>query len=90
MSVLIELLAGALGGAVGGTAMTFIRPSRAPRPPRPRRPICTCDHGFGMHDATGRCQDFDHVFANYKDGSYSKPIKCPCVHYDGPPPAFIS
>lgn len=71
-----------IGGILIGRRM---RPER----PEPIRPICSCDHGYGTHDADGGgCHAETLVqFTAYKANQRLAP--CPCKRYDGPDPAIF-
>jgi hypothetical protein len=43
-------------------------------------PICSCAHGYGNHDAKGRC----HAQIKRSANRYTQWVDCPCVRYDGP------
>lgn len=56
------------------------------KPPEPLRPICSCEHGYGQHDAEEGCQ------ADVRQelpGLNWQWVDCPCWHYDGPDPALF-
>lgn len=75
----------AIGAAIGwfGRRKLSARPGPAP-------PICTCKHGFGMHDGEG-CQAADRQdvrrYDQHRGSTYWEHewMPCRCKGYDGPP-----
>jgi hypothetical protein len=52
--------------------------------------VCSCEHGFGSHEAGGKCHA-EVQRANKWEKDYGDPrgweyVTCPCRTYDGPAP----
>jgi hypothetical protein len=48
----------------------------------PQKPVCTCGHGYGVHNRGGHCNEEEILQINYKE----KVFPCKCLYYDGPEP----
>lgn len=74
----------AVGGGILAAGWLMGRASRRPKTPKPPRPICTCDHGYGMHEPDGgRCHGLKQTWSQAL-GQHQVP--CTCQTYDGPEP----
>jgi hypothetical protein len=89
----IETLIGmGAGGALlllGIIVGRFTNSARGGKTERPHVAICTCDHGYGMHNReTGKCNGSVEVQRYSAGGSrVGKELhRCACLHYDGPTP----
>lgn len=67
------------------------RKTAHPRVPPPLKPVCSCEHGWGMHENGKKCQATDEK-SDY-DPSVSMDVyrylQCDCLKYDGPDPALF-
>ena len=56
-----------------------------PAPAEKDASICSCKHAYSMHNDDGTC---NVAKVKFEYGAY-KSYTCPCIRYDGIPPAHI-
>lgn len=83
----ITLVAGGVllaGGWLAGRIRTESAPKR-----QVAATICSCEHGFGTHDAGGACKaqiKRADRWDDYSNARHWEWVACPCLTYDGPEP----
>jgi hypothetical protein len=77
---------------VGGTLLVcgwFMgRLGRRSRAPKPLSTVCSCSHGYGIHEDGKRCVaavERAHYYSNGSRNGYEW-AQCACLCYDGPEP----
>jgi hypothetical protein len=66
-----------------------LRRSKAPAVKDPT--VCSCEHVYSVHDGTGKCLDSLEMDKYNRMGDFVgvEWHLCPCVRYDGVPPAHV-
>lgn len=81
--ILETIIGAAIGSALGSTVGSLARRTKKPGSVAA---MCSCSHGFGIHEDGKACgaeiERSDHLGG----GMEWVPCPCPCTVYDGPEP----